>query len=209
MLFAQGGLDDSAGAYGLENLLVDRVEGALGSQWAVSAGSADLSGAGLPQELDSLEQKYKSDISFRAADNTFLLVTLKGAAAPKARIELRLKKPVRIAGVVKTVSFYLSTSITAGINCSLIVADINGIEYKIPAGGAAQAFQRFAVMIPPTLSQSSIFNTEGSGISFLGFEFNFSAGANKGATVGIDLVTAESDMFMLHSKDSDAMDDNW
>jgi hypothetical protein len=123
-------------------------------------------------------------------------------------LRLTFRQPISTAGIAKTLSFWLEGPGQGRLSGAVIVRDIHGIEYDLPAfDDAGSGFRRVTLPVPPFVAQSDAYLPSQGGITVLGFAFTAEGRAD--VLFGLDMLGATVDTFYLDSADEDAMKDWW
>jgi hypothetical protein len=183
-------------------------------------------------EIESAGE-WKSMIPIAPADPSTLTIedrsffTIDGSAVPQGKnstsfaftpgsvkpalVTVRLREPVAVPGICKEIRCHVrgNDSYTAFV---VIVRDIYGTEYKIPADWRKAASSPFSgwkevtASVPNYIAQADTLRISHVGIEFAGFEFVTSG---SGDPVVFDLLTAVTDVFDLQSGDADSVNARW
>jgi hypothetical protein len=188
-LFSQGATSESL----LTEEIVDPIETNTFPLWIAGSPNTRLALLPAPAATLSAENKKCMTISVTGSEDR-----------PVKALVLR-KKPVRLAGIVKIISFWIGAIDGGKVDTRIVFADIHGIEYKLFVGSADRPeWNRYSLAVDPMLPQSDYYLPVGFGGSFLGFEFTITGKGN--VSFGIDSVAA---IAYSPAPDQDAMQDGW
>ena len=135
----------------------------------------------------------------------YLHAVLQRRPGARQRIALRLQTPIEIPGITKSLALWFYTDTDHEIILRAIISDANGIEYKIPFGSCSPDWRLYTLAVPSWIQQSAT-RPDDAGISFSGIEVLTRQGEPARILIGIDVVTALTDMFIA---DEDAMRSDW
>ncbi|MBN2441574.1 MAG: hypothetical protein JXJ04_09505 [Spirochaetales bacterium] len=206
---------DSIGLGQQDNFITEQVVTSIEkkslSSWFAEGAAIKLETAPVTRELKNLqEDMYKESETIGGVENnSYLSFRINPDPEKKVTVRLRLKKPVLIEGISKTISFWSSASENDIVGIHIIISDIYGIEYKLPVcSRCPPGWMHHDIYIMSQIPQQDFHVTGKSGITFHGFEV-FTHPWKKAIFLGIDMVTAHVDTYYLEYQDDDAIQDNW
>lgn len=120
------------------------------------------------------------------------------------RFYLLLKKPVTVAGVANEINIWIRNKSMLDTGY-IIIEDMYGIEFKIPfyMKKNYDEWDNVVIKVPSFIIQFDMVYPDMQGLTFKGFEFR--PGHDQSGSIGIDLIWAGIDDFLLRRPDHN----NW
>lgn len=160
----------------------------------------------LPLRLEEHEDPYI--IEYLPDSARFLVAELPHVPRERISYTFRTIEWRQVNGITKTVSVWANTD-TPGLELRVIVADSDQLEYRIPLGRSVVGWRQYTISVPPSLRQRDYTMYEEGGLSIGGVEVIVPPEADAAVEIGLDWLTAITDLWQSAGRDTDTIPNTW